>query len=232
MMTPSLSRVWGSSSATQPDSCFVWAAAVAGWAPPSACMRRVSRRTQRDTTERLRWGGWGRECARLLVCGRQLCINLSSLCRVCPLSDFASVGSCWCNVDCRWCWVRSLPLPWRSPTSTRGRGAAARTSSHEQHTRTSNRKPNQAFKPLHFLIRNFQTPLSEALVLIFMMWSQRCFLPAAPTHLALQRLFNQRHRWTMSKRIMNEQTHCWCVEVCFSLFWISTRHVCARPKSW
>lgn len=48
----------------------------------------------------------------------------------------ARIVNCWCNVGCRWCWVRSSPSPWRSPTSTRGRDAAAPTSSHEQHTHT------------------------------------------------------------------------------------------------
>lgn len=38
----------------------------------------------------------------------------------------------WWVPGCRWCSVLSLPLAWRSPTSTRGRDAMALTSSHEQ----------------------------------------------------------------------------------------------------
>lgn len=38
----------------------------------------------------------------------------------------------WCVPHRRWCWALSLPSPWRSPTSTRGRDAVALMWSHEQ----------------------------------------------------------------------------------------------------
>lgn len=132
----------------------------------------------------------------------------------------------WCNVPRRWCWVPSSPSPWRSPTSTRGRGGAARTSSHERHAgaSTCTRKQTRPLKPLHLLHLQFlNSPLSEA-VFLFSFF----FYYLKPEVLFCTLLFNQPHRWTMSKHIMNEQTHCWCFEVCFSLFWIFTRR-CACP---
>lgn len=135
--------------------------------------------------------------------------------------------NCWCNVHCRWCWAHSLPLPWRSPTSTRGRDGVALTSSHEQHTYASTREKHEALKPLHLLTCSFWTPLSKALFPIFIISTNVETKGASPvkgcqfcTLLSLTCLCRG-HGWTMRQTYYKCADVLLVFEVCCSLFWFS-----------